>query len=497
VTGRNGKLLDSTAMAEQRGMEVTFLGAAREVTGSCFRVDAPGASFLVECGMFQGGRDADDKNAAALDFDVRALDFIIVTHAHIDHSGLLPRLAARGFNGPVYATPATIDLLGVMLPDSAHIHEMEFARAHDVDPRRRGRERRVPNRGGSRGDPVAAPLYTVADAERSLRLFAPVPYDQVFEPKASIRFRFRDAGHILGSAILELWADVDGGTRKVVFSGDLGQPGRPVMDDPTPIADADVVIVESTYGNRLHKTLATTYDELARVLASTLPRGNVIIPAFAVGRTQEVLHVLADLVRLGRAPALTIFVDSPLATRATEITARYAAILDRESRDLAGWVARNKDKVRVRFTETPQDSMAINSVTRGAVIVAASGMCEGGRVRHHLRHNLPREECAIVFTGFQAAGTLGREIVDGAARVRLFRDDVPVRASVHTIGGLSAHGDQGALVAWLSAFRPPPARAFVVHGERATAVGFAELVRERLHWPSVEVPQRGDCVRLA
>ena len=478
-------------------MEVTFLGAAREVTGSCFRVDAPGASFLVECGMFQGVRDADDKNAAALDFDVRALDFIIVTHAHIDHSGLLPRLAARGFNGPVYATPATIDLLGVMLPDSAHIHEMEFARAHDVDPRRRGRERRVPNRGGSRGDPVAAPLYTVADAERSLRLFAPVPYDQVFEPKASIRFRFRDAGHILGSAIVELWADVDGGTRKVVFSGDLGQPGRPVMDDPTPIADADVVIVESTYGNRLHKTLATTYDELARVLASTLPRGNVIIPAFAVGRTQEVLHVLADLVRLGRAPALTIFVDSPLATRATEITARYAAILDRESRDLAGWVARNKDKVRVRFTETPQDSMAINSVTRGAVIVAASGMCEGGRVRHHLRHNLPREECAIVFTGFQAAGTLGREIVDGAARVRLFRDDVPVRASVHTIGGLSAHGDQGALVAWLSAFRPPPARAFVVHGERATAVGFAELVRERLHWPSVEVPQRGDCVRLA
>ena len=478
-------------------MEVTFLGAAREVTGSCFRVDAPGASFLVECGMFQGGRDADDKNAAALDFDVRALDFVIITHAHIDHSGLLPLLAARGFNGPVYATPATIDLLGVMLPDSAHIHEMEFARAHDVDPRRRGRERRVPNRGGSRGDPVAAPLYTVADAERSLRLFAPVPYDQVFEPKASIRFRFRDAGHILGSAILELWADVDGGTRKVVFSGDLGQPGRPVMDDPTPIADADVVIVESTYGNRLHKTLATTYDELARVLASTLPRGNVIIPAFAVGRTQEVLHVLADLVRLGRAPALTIFVDSPLATRATEITARYAAILDRESRDLAGWVARNKDKVRVRFTETPQDSMAINSVTRGAVIVAASGMCEGGRVRHHLRHNLPREECAIVFTGFQAAGTLGREIVDGAARVRLFRDDVPVRASVHTIGGLSAHGDQGALVAWLSAFRPPPARAFVVHGERATAVGFAELVRERLHWPSVEVPQRGDCVRLA
>ena len=483
-------------MTPRSGIEVTFLGAAGEVTGSCYRVDTARARFLVECGMFQGGRDADEKNAAALDFDVRALDFVVITHAHIDHSGLLPRLAARGFSGPVYATPATIDLLGVMLPDSAHIHEMEFARAN-VDPRHHGRGARVPDRGRPHGDRVEPPLYTVADAERSLRLLAPVAYDQVFEPKASIRFRFRDAGHILGSSIVELWADVDDGTRKLVFSGDLGQPGRPVMDDPTPIADADVVIVESTYGNRLHKSLATTYDEFAQVLAATLPRGNVVIPAFAVGRTQEVLHVLADLVRQGRAPALNIFVDSPLATRATEITAKYAAILDRESRDLAGWMARNKDKVRILFTETPQDSMAINNVTRGAVIVAASGMCEGGRIRHHLRHNLPREECAIVFTGFQAPGTMGREIVDGTTRVRLFRDDVPVRASIHTIGGLSAHGDQAALVAWLSAFSPPPARAFVVHGERATAIGFADLVRERLRWPSVEVPQRGDCVRIA
>ena len=484
-------------MTQRSAIDVTFLGAAGEVTGSCYRVETGRARFLVECGMFQGGRDADDKNAAALDFDVRALDFVVITHAHIDHSGLLPRLAARGFDGPVYATPATIDLLGAMLPDSAYIHEMEFARAHGVDPRHRGRQARVPNRSGPRDERVERPLYTVADAERSLSLLAPVVYDRVFEPKASIQFRFRDAGHILGSSILELWVHVGPGTRKLVFSGDLGQPGRPVMDDPTPIPDADVVIVESTYGNRLHKTLATTYDELSQVLASTLPRGNVVIPAFAVGRTQEVLHVLADLVRQGRAPPLNIFVDSPLATRATEITAKYAATLDRESRDLAGWVVRNKDKVRIRFTETPQDSMAINSVTRGAVIVAASGMCEGGRVRHHLRHNLPREECAIVFTGFQAGGTLGREIVDGATRVRLFREDVPVRASVHTIGGSSAHGDQGALLAWLSAFRPAPARAFVVHGESATAVGFAELVRERLHWPSVEVPQRGDCAHIA
>ena len=478
-------------------MQITFLGAAGEVTGSCCRVDAGRARFLVDCGMFQGGRDADDKNRAALDFDVRELDFVVVTHAHIDHSGLLPRLAARGYKGPVYATPATIDLLGVMLPDSAYIQEMEFARAHDVDSRRRDHRNRGPERGGLHGDGAGGPLYTVAEAEQSLTLLAPVGYDRLFSPTTSLRFRFRDAGHILGSAILELWADVDGRTRKLVFSGDLGQPGRPVMDDPTPIVEADVVVVESTYGNRLHKSLATTHDEFARVLAATLPRGNVIIPAFAVGRTQEVLHVLADLVRRGRAPPLNIFVDSPLATRATEITARYAATLDRESRDLGGWLARNKDKVRIRFTETPRDSMAINNVTSGAIIVAASGMCEGGRIRHHLRHNLPREECAVVFTGFQAAGTLGRKIVDGASHVHLFREDVPVRASVHTIGGLSAHGDQAALLGWLSAFHPPPERAFVVHGEWTTAVGFAELVRDRLRWPSVEVPERASHVRLA
>jgi metallo-beta-lactamase family protein len=247
----------------------------------------------------------------------------------------------------------------------------------------------------------------------------------------------------------------------------------------------------------LHKDLATSYDEFAGVLARTLPRGNVVIPAFAVGRTQEVLYVLADLVRLGRAPALTIFVDSPLATRATEITARYAATLDRESRDLAAWQAQHRDRVRVVFTESPQDSMAINEIRAGAVIVAASGMCDAGRVKHHLRLNLPRPECAIVFTGFQAGGTLGRQIVDGATQVRLFRQDVPVRASVHTIGGLSAHGDQAALLGWLGGFRQPPARAFVVHGERDTSVGFAALIRERLHWPSVEIPARGDRMRIA
>jgi metallo-beta-lactamase family protein len=465
-------------------LQVRFDGAAGEVTGSCFRMDAAGARFLVDCGMFQGGREAGLKNAAAFNFDVRALDFVLLTHAHIDHSGLLPRLCARGFRGPVYATPATIDLLGVMLPDSAQIQETEARWAAENPSPRHGRD--VPS----------APLYTLADAEACLRRLVPVRYDETIAPAPGLAATFRDAGHILGSAIIELNVESRAGTRRLVFSGDLGQPGRPVMNDPTPVRRADVLVVESTYGDRLHKPLATTYDELAGVLSATLPRGNVIIPAFAVGRTQEVLHVLADLVRKGRVPALRIFVDSPLARKASEITARYAATLDRESRDVTGWLAQNPDRVHIMFTQTVEDSMAINRISRGAVVLSASGMCDAGRIKHHLRHNLPRAECAVVITGFQAVGTLGRKLVDGASSVRLFREDVEVRASIHTIGGLSAHADQAALIAWLRNFESPPARAFVVHGERATAEGFAARIRDTLHWDAVDVPARGDSVAL-
>jgi len=374
-----------------------------------------------------------------------------------------------------------------MLPDSAHIQETEARWAAERPPPRRRHD----------AEEVQAPLYTVADAEGCLRRLVPVSHDKAIEPSPGITAKFRDAGHILGSAIIEVTAGAGGALRKVVFSGDLGQPGRPVMNDPTPIATADVLIVESTYGNRLHKSFATTYDEFAQVLTSTLPRGNVIVPAFAVGRTQEVLHVLADLVRQGRVPDLTIFVDSPLAKRASEITAKYAATLDRESREVSSWLAQHRGRVRVRFTESVEESMAINSISRGAVIISASGMCDAGRIKHHLRRNLSREECAIVITGFQAAGTLGRQLVDGVSRVRLFREEIPVRASIHTIGGLSAHADQAALVAWLRGFKAPPARAFVVHGESETAAAFATLMRETLHWPSIEVPHRGDRIRLA
>jgi metallo-beta-lactamase family protein len=473
---------------------LTFLGAAGEVTGSSFLVETAGLRFLVDCGMFQG-QESDQKNADALTFDVRAIDFVILTHAHIDHSGLLPLLARRGFRGPIHATPATCDLLGVMLPDSAHIQESSAAWARERprrDPGPRGRQ------GGRRNaDPGDEPLYTLFDAQAALRLLERVSYGERHAVAPGVAFTFRDAGHILGSAIVELELGEGAHARRIVFSGDLGQPGRPVLPDPVKVSRADALVIESTYGNRLHRTLADTFDEFATVLTTTLPRGNVIVPAFAVGRTQEVLHVLADLARAGRVPPLTVFVDSPLAKAATEITSRYAPILDRETRDLAQWQVAHPERMRLLFTETPEDSMRINGIRAGAVIVAASGMCEAGRVRHHLRHNLPREECAVVFTGFQARGTLGRALVDGAKEVRLFREPVPVRASVHTIGGLSAHADQSGLLGWLEGFQSPPARVFVVHGERETSVAFADVMRERLHWPSIETPARGDRHHLA
>ncbi len=480
--------MTAQAFASEANSPVTrphlrFHGAAGEVTGSCCEVTWQRTRFLVDCGQFQGGREADRRNERALNFAAGLPEFVVLTHAHIDHSGLLPLLAARGFRGPVYATPATCDLLEVMLQDAAHIQEKEAQWRRERAP--------APASPGEQGrDRDDRPLYTVEDAKKSLALLQPRPYRAPFEPAPAIRVQFHDAGHILGSAITELSCHRGSAAIKLVFSGDLGQPGRPVLPDPTPIPHADVLVVESTYGNRLHKTLARTMDELTAVLCTTLPRGNIVIPAFAVGRTQEVLHVLTDLARQGAVPALNVFVDSPLATAATRIHARYAATLDRETRELAAWQRDHPERMSVRFTETPEDSMSLNRITSGAVILAASGMCEGGRIKHHLRHNLPRASSAIVFTGFQANGTLGRALVDGAQSVRLFREDIPVRASVHTIGGLSAHADQAALLGWLGGFHAAPARTFVVHGESEISEGFARLVRERLRWNNVVVAAR-------
>jgi len=465
-------------------MRLTFIGAAQEVTGSCFLVETNDVRFLVDCGMFQGGREARERNLKAWPFDPRQIDFVLLTHAHIDHSGLLPRLCAVGFRGLIITTRATVDLLSVMLLDSAFIQESEWARAQ----RKRSRQLRVD---------APALLYTVAQAEACLEQLQGTSYDEAVQPHASVRCRFRDAGHILGSAILEVWVSDKGRSRKLVFSGDLGQPGRPIVRDPTPIDSADVLVVESTYGNRLHRPLGETIDELVFVIEDTLRRrqGNIIIPAFALGRTQELLHLLLDLCRRGKLPRLQVFVDSPMANKVTEITWQHKEFLDEESRALLSLRRSHPEWMDLRFTRSVEESMALNRIKAGAIIISASGMCDAGRIKHHLRHHLGRPECAIVIIGFQAAGTLGRRLVDGDNRVRLFGEDIAVRASIHTIGGLSAHADQAALLNWLKSFESAPQRNFVVHGEAQTACGFADRIADELGW-SVEAPAPGTRIDL-
>lgn len=462
-------------------MELTFYGAAGEVTGSCARVRYDGGVFLVDCGLFQGGRDAARKNLQALDFDLHDIDFVLLTHAHLDHSGLVPRLVSLGYRGKIYATAATVDLLGVMLLDSAHIMEKE---AEWIN---RGKRRRNLRRGYE-----AAPLYTVDQARTSLSSLRKVDYGQEFTPHLGVRCRFHDAGHILGSAIIELAIEVSGRSRKLVFSGDLGQPMRPVLRDPTAISAADYLCVESTYGNRAHRAMAETENELVHVLRNTLEhkRGNIIIPAFAVGRTQEVLFVLSNLVREGRVPHLEVVVDSPMASAVTEMTLRYDELWDDETRDLLAWVRGHPDRIRLRFVQDVEESIALNSQHAGLVIISASGMCEAGRIKHHLQYNIGRSECSVVICGFQAAGTLGRRLVDGARTITLFGERLAVRAEIHTIGGLSAHADQPALLSWLGQFDVPPRQTFIVHGEHDAASALADAMCARLNWSGITIARQ-------
>lgn len=457
-------------------MKLSFLGAAREVTGSCFLVEAVGVRFLVDCGMVQGGREAPARNRKPFRFDPASIDFVLLTHAHIDHSGLLPKLTRAGFKGPIHATTATVDLLGVMLPDSAHIQESEVRRS----------ARRF------RGKRPMEPLYTLGDARKCLTQLNSVAYDQEFSPHAAVRCRLRDAGHILGSAIIEVWVTEHSRATKLVFSGDLGQPGRPILRDPTLIEEADILVVESTYGDRRHQDLAATEDEMIAIVEKTLYErgGNVIMPAFAVGRTQQVIYLLHRLACEGRLRYPKVFVDSPMATEATRITRAHLELFDEEAKRLAGWQAGGKDIPYLRFTASVEESMALNQIRSGAIIISASGMCDAGRIRHHLRHNLPRKECCVLISGFQAQGTLGRRLVDGAKRVRIFDEDIPVRAAIHSVDGLSAHADQAALLDWAGAFRKPPTHTFVVHGESSAALAFAETLRQKPGW-RVTVPEYG------
>jgi metallo-beta-lactamase family protein len=434
--------------------------------------------------MVQGGREAPTRNRKPFDFDPGTIDFVLLTHAHIDHSGLLPKLTRAGFDGPVHTTDATADLLGVMLPDSAHIQQADAERA----------------RRKSRGGRTAAfePIYTIKDVEDCLSQVRTAGYDDILDPHPMVRCRFRDAGHILGSAIIEVWITENDKTTKIVFSGDLGQPGRPILRDPTSIEDADILVIESTYGNREHEDQSAAVDKLIDIVEHTRHAGggNIIVPAFAVGRTQEVLYHLHRLTSEGRLHDLMIFVDSPMATEVTRITRQHLELFDEQALQLAGWHKVGADLPYLKFTASVDESKALNQIRSGAIIISASGMCDAGRIRHHLRQNLPRRENVVLITGFQAKGTLGRRLVDGARQVRLFGEDIPVRAAIHTLNGFSAHADRSALLAWADGFKAPPRQTFVVHGEAEAAAEFADRLRTDKGW-NVTVPELGSMVDLS
>lgn len=456
-------------------MKITFLGAAQTVTGSCYVLESEGRRFAVDCGMHQGSNETEARNWNMEPYRPRELDFILITHAHIDHTGLLPRLVKEGFSGPIHATSATRDLMEIMLMDSAHIQEMEAEWRNKKSQRH--------------GQRPSEPLYTQADVEKTLALIRPVEYNQELSPCAGVTAVFRDAGHILGSSVIELCYEEGGQRRKVVFSGDLGRPNQLLINDPTPVQTADFLFVESTYGDRDHKNEDKSRDELAEAIAYAYQnREKVIIPAFAVGRTQELLYTLHLLAAEGRLPAdMPVFVDSPLAIKATEIFRRNPAYLDDEARVMLANGDNPLKFKNLKFTLKTDESQAINAVKGAAVVISASGMANAGRIKHHLRHNLWRKGAAVVFAGYQALGTPGRKIVDGAKKIRLLGEEVAVNARVFTIGGFSAHAGLSQLLAWMENFRGGRPEVILVHGEPAAQKNLAERIKAAFGW-TVHIP---------
>ncbi len=450
-------------------MRVKFLGGVRTVTGSATLLERGSLKLLIDCGMFQGGRALEERNWSVEEYHPRKLSFIILTHAHIDHSGLIPKLVKEGFRGKVFCTKATLDLCDIMLRDSAHIQEMEA----EWESRKKKRS----------GGDESSPLYTLKDAEESLSYFQPLNYDEILTIDEGIKFRFQDAGHILGSAIIELWVKEGDQERKLVFSGDLGGKGQPIIRDPAQVNEGDFLWLESTYGNRLHKSREETVEELLNILRDAFAnRAKVIIPAFAIERTQDIIYTLGELIRKGLIPIVPIYIDSPLAISATEIFRNNSNYFDNEAKEI---FSQGEDPLEIPgiiYTKTKEASQAINEDQGPGIIISASGMCEAGRIKHHLKHHLWREESHIVFIGYQAEGTVGRRIVDGAKKVRLFGEDIAVRANVHTLGGFSAHADQKGLLEWLSNFENPSLEVFINHGEENISEEFSKIIRERFNF---------------
>ncbi len=461
-------------------MKIKFCGAANGVTGSCHLITSGAHKVLLDCGQFQGGKAQDAMNAEPFPFDPAEIQCVILSHAHIDHCGRLPLLVKRGFQGKIYCTSATADLLDVMLKDSGYIHEKE------AEWQNRKNERA--------GRPLVEPLYTVEDSLRTLTYVEPILYDQLISINDDMRIVFNDAGHILGSAVTELWVAENDTVSKLVFSGDLGVMHRPLLRDPTIIKKADYVIMESTYGNRVHPNNSMDVEKLMEIIVKTTRRGGtVVIPSFAVGRTQELIYELNKYYENRHSrykkdlDKLNVYIDSPMATAATEVFRNNAQVFDQETREYILKGDDPLDFVNLKFTRSTEDSQQLNMNRSPKIIISASGMCEAGRIRHHLKHNLWDKKSSIVFVGYQAEGTLGRALLGGAKEVTLFGEPVQVNAEIYNLEGFSGHADRNGLMEWISGFQQQPKQVFLVHGEEQSKKDLAKSIEKELGYEPVVI----------
>ena len=473
-------------------MKITFLGATRTVTGSNFLVEGAGKKFLVDCGMYQGSNKEEGKNHEPFDFNVNEIDFMLLTHAHIDHSGRIPKLYTEGYRNPIFATKATVDLCSIMLPDSGHIQEQE------IEWRNRKRMRE--------GKPALPPLYTAQDAINTMEIFKPVEYDEIIEIDPNIHVRFNDAGHMLGSAIIEIWVTEDGKQTKAVFTGDLGNNDIPLLSSPTMIDNADYLVMESTYGSRLHLRNDDKANLFLDIVAETLDKGGtVVIPSFAVGRTQEILYELNGLKgkqddeefkrKYKTLMSAPVYVDSPLAISATEIFRKNANLFDEETQALIQSGDNPLEFPGLQFTKTADESKALNEKNESAIIISASGMCEVGRIKHHLKHHLWDPNSTILFVGYQAPGTLGRRLVEGEKMVKIFGEEIAVNARIEYIEGYSGHADQEWLLNFIYSFITKPKHIFLVHGEPDSQEVLKRKITETIEIP-VTIPEYGQTYTL-
>jgi metallo-beta-lactamase family protein len=461
-------------------VRLTFCGAAGTVTGSRYLLEAAGRRVLIDCGLFQGPKEIRQRNWQDPGFDPTSIDAIVLTHAHVDHTAYLPRLVAMGYDGPIYATPTTIDLVGLVLPDSAHLQEEDAEYAN-----RKGYSKHHP----------ALPLYTVDDAEKTLGMLRRLPYHAMSEILPGIAVYPRDAGHILGSSNLTVQLGEGKDVSRLVFSGDVGRYDQPILNDPESVPGADWMVCESTYGDRLHPDEAPE-DGLVDAVNAIVERGGVIVvPAFAIGRTQELIYALRELAAAGRIPTIPVYIDSPMAIKATAIFGHHPEDQDAEARMLLANGSPPLSYPNLHVAARRDESMAINKVRGPAIIISANGMATGGRILHHLDQRLPHPQNMVLFVGFQAEGTRGRQLLDGATEVKIHGRFVPVQAEVRSLPGFSAHGDQRELLRWLKGSSPPKA-LFLTHGEDAPRATLATLVREQLHWPDVQCPHHLETFEL-